>query len=349
MSSFLEFSSPSTEERFERETSAINTHNISNDNNIETATYRWQQRQAQSDNTSECMNKTPLHQGYAERRYHDITNEDTYNDNMHTSEISKEQRAWIQKQKQTIHKENAKQQTRDKHQPIQVEDDVYIEEPQLYGCTDIPLPDPQRMEEAAAVSVVAYLLIIAFLLAIAILIGTVVVSQYGVVVFVAVLIAAAAMLLVIVVVVSVIQGDRKLSKARSQIHKWSMEVKEAIMKEVADLKEDLADYSSGMLLLTYDGEFDATTDYVRDDFDNKGTSKRRKPKSIIFRFAISPLKKMTRKNYRGDSSTSDGKSKRTWFGKKKKKKAAAAANDDEQPTSSTNDYVLPPSDNLELV
>ena len=174
-----------------------------------------------------------------------------------------------------------------------------------------------------------------------------VVSQYGFIVLVAVIIAIGAMLLVFVVVMSVIQGDRKLTKARSRIHKWSMDVKAVIMKEVADLKEDLADYSSGLLLLTYEGET-TTSDYVRDDFDNKESNakrrRRRKPKSMIFRLAISPLKKMVKTNHRS-SNNSTGK-KRSWFGKKKKKNTTTAVNNEEGPSAN---YYVPPSENFEVV
>lgn len=286
--------------------------------------------------------------------------------NINETELTRKQRAWIQEQKQTIHKEDAAQ-----HTSLQNEDDSSIkiegdenEAPQPYGCTtDMPLPTPERIDDAAAISVMIYLLVIAFLLALAILIGTVVVSQYGFIVFVAVVVAIGAMLLVALVVISVIQGDRKLTKARKQIHKWSMEVKAVIMKEVADLKEDYANYSSGMLLLTYEGElFSATPDYVRDGFDNKGihSKRRRKPKSIIFRLAISPLKKLGRKNQTGTNSNGAmvqkksnkqesgavATKKRSWFGSKKKKTTTDVVNYEE---GSPSNYHVSPSGNLEIV
>jgi len=283
-----------------------------------------------------------IHQHNPLRDYAGKNNDNTMNNQ---PKLSSEQRAWIQKQKQTIIEKDAAQHVLQQERSIQVDDDE-IDEPQYCGCTDnIPLPDPDRIDDAAAISVMIYLLVIAFLLAMAILIGALVVSKYGLIVLVAVVIAIGAILLVLFVVMSVIQGDSKLTKARSQIYKWSMEVKEVIMKEVADLKEDLADYSSGLLLLTYEGEYDTTTsstsDYVRDNSDNKENSgKRRMPKSIIFRLAFSPLKKMARKNQHGCKST--GKN-RSWFGKKKKTPAA-----DEEEGPSAN-YYVPPSENFEVV
>lgn len=260
-------------------------------------------------------------------------------DKSNKNTISREERAWIDKQKQTLHDENA------------AKDNIQAEEHSIHYTNDkdayeLPfsyqIPDPDRIEDAAALSVMIYLLVIAFLLAIAILIVTVVVSQYGFVVLVAVILAVGAMLLVLLVVMSVIQGDRKLTKARSQIHKWSMEVKDVIMKEVADFKEDWNDFSSGMLLLTYEG----ASDYVCDDFDNKENSdsttskrKRRKPKSIMFRLAVSPLKKLSRKHHNNQGS-SDGK-KRSWF---RKKKTNVNGDDDEEGPN----YV-PPSENFEVI
>jgi len=331
------------EERIDDEGAAAATHLVPNDTGTGTAT-----------RNEELERHGPIHDAHMGGEYSNHNDhlrddyvEDKYDNAMNINntnqiEPSRKQRAWIQKQKQTINEEDAAQHNLQKEQPIQVDDETEV--PQSYGCTDIPLPDPERMDDAAAISVMVYLLVIAFLLAMAILIGTVVVSQYGFIVLVAVIIAVGAMLLVFLVVMSVIQGDRKLTKARSQIHKWSMEVKEVIMKEIADLKEDVADYSSGMLLLTYEGELDTTTsDYVRDDFDNKGnkSKRRRKPKSMIFKLAISPLKKLTRKNQK--SSNSSGK-KRSWFGKKKK--TTTVDNDEEGPSAN---YYVPPSENFEVV
>jgi hypothetical protein len=350
MSSFLELSSPSMEERLDEGATATQLMPTSNDegtDNDMTAT------RDEALERHEAINHARIRGEYRKYRNHHYDplrdyageNDNPMNTkNINQTELSREQRAWIQKQKQTINEEDAAQHILHQEQPIQIDDDE-IEEPQSYGCTDgIPLPDPDRIDDAAAISVMIYLLVIAFLLAMAILIGALVVSQYGFIVLIAVVIAVGAMLLVFFVVMSVIQGDRKLAKARSQIYKWSMEVKQVIMKEVADLREDLADYSSGLLLLTYEGDFDtatpATSDYMRDNFDNKENSgKRRKPKSIIFRLAVSPLKKMTRKNPKGGNST--GK-KRSWFGKKKK----IPTDDEEGPSAN---YYVPPSENFEVV
>ena len=146
------------------------------------------------------------------------------------------------------------------------------------------------------------------------------------------------MLLVLLVVMSVISGDRKLTKARQTIHKWSMEVKDVFMKEAADFRQDWKDFSSGMLLLTYEGEI-SSSDYVRDDeifdkeqniVDKTTTSKqrrRRKPKSIIFRLAVSPLKKLSKK--------------KSWSRKKK-----TNINEEEGPSAN---YYVPPSKNFEVV
>jgi VIT1/CCC1 family predicted Fe2+/Mn2+ transporter len=270
-------------------------------------------------------------------------------DNSNENTISREERSWIDKQKQTIHAENAtRDNTHEEEHSIHTNDkDAADELPFSYH-----IPDADRIEDATALSVMIYLLVIAFLLAIAILIGTVVVSQYGFVVLVAVILAVGAMLLVLLVVISVISGDRKLTKARSQIHKWSMEVKDVIMKEVADIKEDWNDFSSGMLLLTYEGELDmssTTSDYVRDDFDNKENSnstkskrKRRKPKSIMFRLAVTPLKKLSRKHHNNQGSI-DGK-KRRWF---RKKKTNVDGEDDKE--GPNNNYYVPPSENFEVI
>ena len=346
-SSFLELSSPSMEERLDEGAKTATQLMSSNDERENTTATSTLERQEPIHSAYNIVGKGYATQNDAQRDYAG-KNDNTMNTNNNNdqAELSREQREWIQKQKQTINEEETAH-----HNTLQTElPDDDIDGPQSYGCTDIPLPDPDRIDDVAALSVMVYLLVIVFLLGMAILIGTVVVSQYGFIVLVAVTIAFGSMLLVFVVVMSVIQGDRKLTKARSQIHKWSMEVKEVIMREVADLKEDLADYSSGLLLLTYEGKFDtetttntATSDYVRDNFDNKENSrtKRRTPKSMLFRLAVSPLKKLTRMNHqRGDNGM--GKKKRSFFGKKKK------ANVESEEGPSAN-YYVPPSENFEVV
>jgi hypothetical protein len=253
-----------------------------------------------------------------------------------TKELSREKCARFGKQMRAINKEQDA--TKDVIQEPPIHRNLTNEEEE--EGISYRLPDPDRIDDAAAISVMFYLLLIAFLLAIAILIGTLVVSQYGFVVLVFVVIAIAAMLLVFVVVMSVISGDRKLNRARSQIEKWSIGVRDVILREMADLREDLAAYSSGILLLTYDGDFHDTTaaissDYIRDNFDNKKNTlkQRRKPKSTIFRLVISPIKKMSRKSQGGgDSST--GK-KRSWFRKKN-------GNVDDEES-------FPPSENFQVV
>lgn len=363
MSSFLELSSPSMEERLyydkdEAESGTIITNGaLNNNNNNEPANDDMEMNSKNNFTTTTADNNAASNQhehqtalGEAEVRTGNIQNDyldntrnaNTKNpreadDNSNDNTISTEERAWIDKQKQTIHVENA------------TRDNIQAEEHSIHYADELPfsyqIPDPDRIEDAAALSVMIYLLVIAFLLAIAILIGTVVVSQYGFVVLVAVILAVGAMLLVSLVVISVIQGDRKLTKARSQIHKWSMEVKDVILKEVADIKEDWNDFSSGMLLLTYEG----APDYVRDDFDNKENSnsttskrKRRKPKSIMFRLAVTPLKKLSRKHHNNQGS-SDGK-KRSWFRKKK-----TNVNDDVEEEGPNNNYYVPPSENFEVI
>lgn len=350
MSSFLELSSPSQEERL-NEGAAPTTYDMSNDEYTGTTATPFREDEQQEimhgpiqDTNIGMRGDYTNYNDHLRDNYAEDTNDaEEYNQ----TELSREQRAWIQKQKQTINEEDnaAQHNTLQNQSTIQADDENEV--PQSYDCTDIPLPHPESIDDAAAISVMVYLLVIAFLLAISIFIGTVVVSQYGFIVLVAVIIAIGAMLLVFVVVMSVIQGDRKLTKARSRIHKWSMDVKAVIMKEVADLKEDLADYSSGLLLLTYEGET-TTSDYVRDDFDNKESNakrrRRRKPKSMIFRLAISPLKKMVKTNHRS-SNNSTGK-KRSWFGKKKKKNTTTAVNNEEGPSAN---YYVPPSENFEVV
>mmetsp|Transcript_22002 Transcript_22002/g.35994 ORF Transcript_22002/g.35994 Transcript_22002/m.35994 type:complete len:334 (+) Transcript_22002:113-1114(+) len=333
MSSFLELSSPSVEERLNGGAAAPN------DESTGAAT----------------RNKEPEKHVPSRHKHIGMIEEyASHNDHMEENNDNA----------MDTNKDAAAQNTLQNESPILIIDDEN-EVPQSYGCsTDIPLPDAERIDDAAAISVMAYLLLIAFLLALAILIGTVVVSQYGFIIFVAVVIAIGALLLVVLIVVSVIQGDRKLTKARSQIHKWSMEVKEVIMKEIADLQEDYANYSSGMLLLTYEGElFSATPDYVRDGFDNKeiNSKRRRRPKSMIFRLAISPLKKLGRRNQKGSNSTGmviqkknkqesrtvTTTKKRSWFGKRKKTTTdVAVANYEEGPSAN---YFVPPSEKLEIV
>ena len=368
MSSFLELSSPSMEERLyydkEAESGTIMTNGalnkpanddmeMNNKNNFTTTTADNNEASNQYEHQT-ALGEAEVRTGNIQNDYLDNTrNANTKNpreadDNSNENTISREERAWIDKQKQTIHVENAtRDNTHEEEHSIHTNDKDADELPFSYQ-----IPDADRIEDAAALSVMIYLLLIAFLLAIAILIGTVVVSQYGFVVLVAVIIAVGAMLLVLLVVMSVISGDRKLTKARSQIHKWSMEVKDVIMKEVADIKEDWNDFSSGMLLLTYEGELDmssTTSDYVRDDFDNKENSnstkskrKRRKPKSIMFRLAVTPLKKLSRKHHNNQGS-SDGK-KRSWF---RKKKTNIDGDDEEE--GPNNNYYVPPSENFEVI
>ena len=325
---------------------------MNNKNNFTTTTASINEASNQYEHQT-ALGEAEVRTGNIQNDYLDNTrNSNTKNSseadgNSNENTISREECAWIDKQKQKIHVENATRgNTHEEEHSIHTNDKDADELPSYQ------IPDADRIEDAAALSVMIYLLVIAFLLAIAILIGTVVVSQYGFVVLVAVILAVGAMLLVFLVVISVIQGDRKLTKARSQIHKWSMEVKDVIMKEVADIKEDWNDFSSGMLLLTYDGELDmssTTSDYVRDDFDNKENSngttskrKRRKPKSIMFRLAVTPLKKLSRKHHNNQGS-SDGK-KRSWF---RKKKTNIDGDDEEE--GPNNNYYVPPSENFEVI
>ena len=365
MSSFLELASPSMEERlhYDEETESGKPINGALNNNLEPANDHMEMNNKNDFITTTADNneatnsyepQTALGEAavrtgknaydISKKRNANTNNTREADDNKYDNTISRDERAWIEKQKQTIHVENTTRggNIHEEHS-IHTNDQDANELPFSYQ-----IPDPDRIEDAAALSVMIYLLVIAFLLAIAILIGTLVVSQYGFVVLVSVILAVGAMLLVLLVVISVIQGDSKLTKARSQIHKWSMEVKDVIMKEVADIKEDWNDFSSGMLLLTYEGELDTTSDYVRDDFDNKenrkstkSKQKRRKPKSIMFRLAVTPLKKLSRKHHNNQGSS--GGKKRSWF---RKKKTNTDDYDEEGPNAN---YYVPPSENFQVI
>ena len=173
-------------------------------------------------------------------------------------------------------------------------------------------------DDAAALLVMLYLLFISTLLVGAIVMGVFVVVQYGLVVLIAVCTAAGGLLVVGATVYSVITHDAKLNKARSKIKRWHVRVKDEILKEIDNLKDDLAAYTSGTLMLTYydgadntetedeirndNGDEHYTNGATTDEFDNKQKQeapsttqkKAHKPKSMLFR-AFATFAKPSRK------------------------------------------------------
>ncbi|KAL7534948.1 hypothetical protein ACHAXR_006166 [Thalassiosira sp. AJA248-18] len=188
-------------------------------------------------------------------------------------------------------------------------------------------------DDGAALLVMFYLLFIFALLVIAIVIGLFVVVQYGIVVLVAVSVAVFAMVIVGATLMSVITRDAKLRRARSKIKSWHVTCKDEILKEIENFREDFAAYTSGTLLLTYDDNYvdeevvgssnngDQDLGQSTGDLENReaslppcaATSKERKPKSIIFRFAIAPFTKSA--NEKGLNT--QRKKKRIWKRQKK--------------------------------
>ena len=190
-------------------------------------------------------------------------------------------------------------------------------------------------DDAAALLVMLYLLFISTLLVGAIVMGVFVVVQYGLVVLIAVCTAAGGLVVVGATVYSVITHDAKLNKARSKIKRWHVKVKDEILKEIDNLKDDLAAYTSGTLMLTYYDGVDntETEDEMRnnngdehyangvttDEFDNKQKQEARsttqkkahKPKSMLFR-AFATFAKPSRKEGT-DTSSSQKKKKSSPF------------------------------------
>ena len=166
-------------------------------------------------------------------------------------------------------------------------------------------------DDAAALLAMIYLLFISTLLVGALIMGVFVVVQYGLVVFAAVCLAASCLLIVVATVVSIITHDAKLNKARGKIKRWHDTVKEEVLKELNNMREDYVAYTTGMLLLTYDGaeededmqiEDDKSTDDKGQETDQEHSSsikpkKSHKPKSMFFR-AIAPFTKTKKRIWR---------------------------------------------------
>lgn len=168
-------------------------------------------------------------------------------------------------------------------------------------------------DDSAALIVMLYLLLISFLSVGSIVLGSVIIVQYGFVVLLLLLLAISGMLLVVATVYTVITQDAKLSNARKKIKKWHVRVKDEIIKELQHFRDDMAAYSQGHLLLTYDTDFvdigaeDRSTEFLEtpEHFDSRKSEPepaRRRPKSVLFRFTLPFVSRMKRKT-RNSKST----------------------------------------------
>jgi ABC-type multidrug transport system fused ATPase/permease subunit len=181
---------------------------------------------------------------------------------------------------------------------------------------------PDQIGDAAAIFVWLYLLFISTLLVGALILGTFVVLKFGFVIFVAVLLAVFALAVVGATLMSVITGDAKLTKARSTVDAWHVVVKEAILEEIQNFHKDLSAFSDGTLLLTYGGPDEISNKINDSDIEDQQYTKEkaatnRKPKSLIFKYVVSPFTKLGKKEQR--SSGNSGKKSRSWMRKKKGK------------------------------
>ena len=84
-------------------------------------------------------------------------------------------------------------------------------------------------------------------------------------------------------------------------HSWHFTVKEEILKEINNFKQDFAAYTDGTLLLTYENSLDpadGSTNYAEDNQNNASTSSKeqRNPKSKVFSYAVAPFLKLRKKN-----------------------------------------------------
>ncbi len=193
------------------------------------------------------------------------------------------------------------------------------------------------MADAAALMVILYLLFLSLLIVGGIVLGFVVIVQYGLVVLIAVIGAIVALGVVAAVLTSVITRDAKLSKARSKVKAWHVQVKDVILEEIQNLKEDLNAFSQGILLLTCENDRDnnagnceeyrnktcndfsgghATENAGNISGDNApGTTSyhatnverpsQHKPKSVIFRYVVAP--------FTGNSSKKENGKKRNFM------------------------------------
>jgi hypothetical protein len=181
--------------------------------------------------------------------------------------------------------------------------------------------ESDNMGDAAALFVWMYLLLVSALLIGAVIIGCFVVVNYGFVVLIAVITAASALAVVAATLMSVITGDAKLTKARSTVDAWHVVVKDTILEEIDNLKEDISAFGNGTLLLTYEGPdesfiFEEDEDKLNGSDGNnqhkKNIAAERKPKSLLFKYVVSPFAKI--------GSKKQPKSSRKLFRKKKQQK-----------------------------
>ena len=169
----------------------------------------------------------------------------------------------------------------------------------------IPAAGEVLNDDSAALIVMLYLLLISVLSVGGIVLGSLVVVQYGLVVLLLSLLAMSGMLVVFATVYTVITQDAKLSRARKKIKKWHVRVKEEIIREMQNFRDDMAAYSQGHLLLTYDTDFvdngdadataeDRTKEFLEtsDQFDSSKSEPKpagHRPKSVLFRYALAPF------------------------------------------------------------
>mmetsp|Transcript_4974 Transcript_4974/g.11034 ORF Transcript_4974/g.11034 Transcript_4974/m.11034 type:complete len:288 (-) Transcript_4974:217-1080(-) len=227
--------------------------------------------------------------------------------------------------------------------------------------------ETDAMADAAALMVIFYLLFLSLSIVGGIVLGCIVIVRYGLVVLIAVVAAIMAFGIVAAVFTSVITSDAKLTKARSKVKAWHVQVKDVILEEVRNLKDDLNAYSQGTLLLTYEmndngdgaGSREEDRDKTLSDFrgghatehgDNMigdgasgvstdhatklEQSSQHKPKSIIFRYAVAPFTKISSKN---DDIKKRKSTRRLW----KRKQKGSDSQNVEQEREAANSYVPP--------
>jgi hypothetical protein len=253
-----------------------------------------------------------------------------------------------QHHKQQEEQQNHKQQQHDEQQQKQQQQHLQTNN-DVQGDTE---------NNAAAFLVMLYLLLISALLIIALIIGTYVVVQYGLVVFVAACTAVFALGIVATVVAGVITNDVKLTNAQSRIKRWHITCKDEILSEIDKLRDDYVAYSScQLLLLTYDEEFDGLPDGGQcfdETLSTNTTTKKKKqstrigyrPKSLLFRTIIefNPFTKSSLKQ----RSTVDGNntkrsSKLSSWGRRKQSTVNdfVVADEDETTMTTSNGYDPP--------
>ena len=176
------------------------------------------------------------------------------------------------------------------------------------GPAKTPATGEVLNDDSAALIVMLYLLLISVLSVGGVILGCLVIVHYGFVVLLLSLLAMSGMLVVFATVYTVITQDAKLSRARKKIKKWHVRVKDEIMRELQNLRDDMAAYSQGRLLLTYDTSFvdngdegtaaDDRTTETSGQFDTRKPEPEpagRRPKSVLFRFTLPFVGRMKRK------------------------------------------------------